>query len=334
MKFRKAIDLYIADMRSCSRINSDTTETAYRNCLEAHAIDVDNRDPRLTGREDVKSTLTRWPHPNTQRNRRSVLISFYDWMVEEGMRPHNPARQTRRPKKRDADVYRMTVEEVVAFINATRGEREERAVYLGCCAGLRNAEIRGLQGRHFTRDGYVWVSRDIAKGGRERFVPVIPDLERIVAGIRADIAVDEYILPAQRWRNPPRNTVREDLAKVQSSPQGLYYLVKRVAERARISGNIHPHSMRHAFADHIARHAGVQVAQLLLGHADLGTTQTYLGKPTLDALTDAVQGASYGLSPIQTPEKPVKATTGIEPVTSPSRAVEPEEASRVPHSRS
>jgi integrase/recombinase XerD len=57
---------------------------------------------------------------------------------------------------------------------------------------------------------------------------------------------------------------------------------------------ISPHTMGHAYADHIAKHAGVQTAQALLGHADLGTTQAYLGAPTADELQQAVAGISFG----------------------------------------
>jgi integrase len=55
--------------------------------------------------------------------------------------------------------------------------------HLGVCAGIRNAELRGLQRRHFERAGWIHVSADIAKGGRERWVPVLPELEPIVAEI-------------------------------------------------------------------------------------------------------------------------------------------------------
>ena len=54
------------------------------------------------------------------------------------------------------------------MLDAARGIRERRAISLGLCAGLRNAELRGLQGRHFERPGLIWVSADIAKGRRER----------------------------------------------------------------------------------------------------------------------------------------------------------------------
>lgn len=62
-----------------------------------------NRDPRKIGREDVKRTLTRWKHPNTRATCRAALVSFYRWMVEEGMRATNPADpgvNTRKGEKR------------------------------------------------------------------------------------------------------------------------------------------------------------------------------------------------------------------------------------------
>ena len=78
---------------------------------------------------------------------------------------------------------------------------------------------------------------------------------------------------------------------------------------------------RHAFTDHGARHAGVRNAQFLLGHATIGTTETYLGKPTLEELAGAVEGFVFGradrtdvLGVPQMAGTASKATTGIEPV--------------------
>ena len=78
----------------------------------------------------------------------------------------------------------------------------------------------------------------------------------------------------------------------------------------------------HAFGDHVARLSGdVRVAQYLLGHATLGTTEAYLGSPTLDQLAGAVEGVLFGVASEQTfqgprrePANPVEAPTGFEPV--------------------
>jgi len=131
VKLTSAIDEYIADMWSSGRFRSAATERNYRSALLAHAKDVSNRDPRYTNRDDVKETLRRWDHPNTHGNRRSVLVSFYAWLMEEGRRSDNPALQTRRPKRLPTHVYRLSDEEVRQMLAAACGTRERRAIYLG-----------------------------------------------------------------------------------------------------------------------------------------------------------------------------------------------------------
>jgi site-specific recombinase XerD len=321
VKFTSVADEFLADMRQQGRITSRASERNYRGALYAHAADVENRDPRYVGRMDVKRTLSRWPHPNTQGKNRSILVSFYDWMVEEGLRPHNPARQTKRPRRKPAAVYRLSRDEVIRLLRAANGTRERRAIYLGACAGLRNGELRGRQGRHFSRPGWIWVSTDIAKGSRERYVPVITDLMPIVAEILRNVEPDEYVLPAQRFRGFGHERERFEKKQLPSSSQALRELVIRVGDRAGIAAQLHPHLLRHAYADHIAKHAGVRNAQMLLGHSTLGTTETYLGKPTLDELEAAVRGFTFGAlverafyPSMERIESPVEAPTGIEPV--------------------
>jgi len=319
MRFDEAIDLYVTDMQVQGRLSSARSVVGYRSTLVAHGEDVGNRDPAYVGREDVKRTLRRWNHANTQGTNRSKLVSFYAWTMEEGLRKDNPALQTRRPRRRPSMKSRLTEREVLAILEAARGGRERRAIFLAACAGLRNAELRGLQGRHFAREGVVWVSSDIAKGGRERTVPVIADLAPVVEEIRANVAVEGYVLPAQRFRNPPTNTERQDLRLQPSSPQALIALVTRVSAHAGIATHVTPHDLRHAYAEYIARCADTRVAQHLLGHAHLGTTDTYLGRPRLDDMVAAVKDATYGVrtNVLGVAEKlhtGLEATTGIEPV--------------------
>lgn len=66
-----------------------------------------------------------------------------------------------------------------------------------------------------------------------------------------------------------------------------------IAERAGIQAHVHPHLMRHAFGDHVARFAGIKAAQAMLGHADIKTTQDYTGAATLDELAAAVDGFAF-----------------------------------------
>ena len=322
VQFSRAIDQFVSDLSAQGRMRSRRTEQSYRATLTLHGEDVGNRDPATTNREDVKRTLARWSHPNTYRTRRAVLVSFYRWTNQEGFRKDNPAEQTRPARRIPPQVYKMRQEEAAQLLAAAVGTRERRAIYLGVCAGLRSAELRGLQGRHFVRPGVILVSTDIAKGARERELPVLPELAPVVDEIRQNVGLDDYVLPAQRWRDPGANKAKLDLRRQPSSAQALYYLVKRVAARAGIQGNVSPHAMRRGFADVVTRGAGdVRTAQSLLGHASLSTTEQYLGPPTLDELAAAIAGvrvireAEQTFSPLPEPiANPVEAPTGIEPV--------------------
>ncbi len=71
--------------------------------------------------------------------------------------------------------------------------RERRIAHIGICAGARNRELRGLQGRHFQRAGWLLISGDIAKGGRQRWIPVLPELEPIAREIRESVAFGDHV---------------------------------------------------------------------------------------------------------------------------------------------
>lgn len=317
MRFLDAIDDYLRDQRAYGRVNSDRTEVAYRSRLVAHAEDVANRDPRTVGREDVKRTLRRWGHPNTQRHAHAVLTSFYDWAMEEGHRKDNPARQIRKAKKRPTTVYRLTRREVLALMDACVTRRERATIYFGALAGLRNQELRGLRGRHLARVGWVHVSEDIAKGRRERWVPVLSELVEVVDEVVAHVALDEFVIPSRRPANPPLNTEWRENPWAPASAQAIWRIVDDVADRAKIHAHVHPHLLRHAYGDHVAKYAGLRAAQALLGHVSVDTTAgTYVDRPSLDELAVSVQGFSYrGYPPAEHLGSLEEATTGIEPVT-------------------
>jgi integrase/recombinase XerC len=294
LAFPVLIDLYVADMRTYGRLTTDRSATEYRRTLARHAEDAEGRAPVATTREDVKRTLRRWTHPNTQRRMRSMLVSFYDWIVVEALRADNPARQTRAARGRDPSVKRMTLEETRRFLAAARGRTERRVAFLGVCAGLRRNELRLLQGRHFQREGLVWVSGDIAKGGRERWVPVIGDLKPIIEEICATTGEADYILPGTQSVESGRGLVPQDRPERPCHAKTIWRIVRRIGCRAGIAYPVHPHLMRHAFAGHVTRLAGLHAAQAVLGHASIETTQGYLGQPSLDELSRALERVTFG----------------------------------------
>src|ERR687887_402187 len=183
--FDRAIELFLEDMFALGRLNTEHSIAEYRRTVLKHAEDARGARPDATTRSEVKVTLRRWSHPNTKRRKRTMLVSFYDWMVEEGFRPDNPARQVRAPRGREPRGRRLTLDEVRAFLAAASGRSERRMAFLATCAGLRCSELRLLQGLHFARAGWILVAAEMAKGGRERWVPVMVDLEPVVTEIRS-----------------------------------------------------------------------------------------------------------------------------------------------------
>jgi len=293
MKWPDAIDSYLSEQRQYGRLNSENTERAYRSTLVLHAQDA-THVPSRADREDVKRTLARWEHPNTRARAHSVLTSFYDWLLVEMYRKDNPARQVRKAKQRKPSVYRLNRAEVEALIAQCEDEsgRDRRVILLGLCTGARCGELAGFQGRHFAREGYVWFSPDITKGKTERWVPVLPELEPIVAEIRATVPSDHYVI-ASYWGGGRETEERDPTLPTNRVTIGR--IVKGVAKRAGITANIYPHLLRHAYGDHIARHAGLRAAQALMGHASVQTTASvYVDRPGLDELSASVEGLRYG----------------------------------------
>lgn len=292
MKFSKATELFIADYRAEGRINSPHTEVAYRTKLNHLAEVVDNRDPAKVGPADIKRALGRW-QKESRRQAHSIYRSFFSWCLTEGVRATNPADAVRRTRSEPAQVARLTREETARFLRASDERRRDRWVaHLGCCAGLRSQELRGLQGRHFARPGFVWVSPDIGKGHRERWVPVTMDLEPVVTEILTLIGLEDYVLPGQRSAGHPTPEIMRDTQRPLSAT-ALYKQVVTLGERAGIAVRTTPHSMRHSFCTHVVRHAGIAVTRALMGHAQISTTQRYTDQPTLDELAVSVHGFSF-----------------------------------------
>ncbi len=289
MSWPDAIEEYLRDQQQVGRVNSERTVRAYRRVLRVHARDTP-AGPLGASRDDIKRTLARWSNSNTRAREHAVLSSFYDWMLTEAYRNDNPARQVARSKRHPTEMIRFTRSEVEAMIAACETQRERWVIMLGVCTGARANELMAFQGRHFARPGFVWFSSDIAKGAKERWVPVLPELEPIVREIRAIVPSDRYVIETYKnsSRTPRPRTYRIGYAS-------LSKIVRTVARRAGITTRVHPHLLRHAFGDHVAKHAGLRVAQALMGHASVQTTASvYVDRPDLDEVAASVRGLCYG----------------------------------------
>jgi integrase/recombinase XerD len=187
--------------------------------------------------------------------------------VAHEVRPPTPAR--RLPKA-------VPVESVVALIEAAgsvegpRGLRDRALLELLYGTGARISEAVGLAVDDIDR-GQAAV-RLAGKGGKERVVPV---------GSYALRAVEDYLVGARPALATGSRGVRGGALFLNVrggalSRQSAWSILRAAAERAALSAEISPHTLRHSFATHLLDGgADVRVVQELLGHASVTTTQVY-----------------------------------------------------------
>jgi len=113
------------------------------------------------------------------------------------------------------------------------------------------------------------VVRVLGKGAKERLVPVG---DEALHWIRKYLRDARPALLSGRSSDALFVTARAEAM----TRQAFWYLIKRHAAHAGVVAPISPHTLRHAFATHLLNHgADLRVVQLLLGHADISTTQIY-----------------------------------------------------------
>ena len=203
----------------------------------------------------------------TAARRLSALRQFHRFLVQEGVRPDDPTELLDAPRL-PASLPRLLSEtEVDALLAAAAARPTERQAVLMRAAlemlyatGLRISELLALPRAALAGDAALLLIR--GKGGRERIVPLSDAAREAAAPLLA--ASGRWLFPG---RDPRRPMTR----------QGFAQALKLVALDAGLdAARVSPHVLRHAFASHmLARGADLRSLQLLLGHADIATTQIY-----------------------------------------------------------
>jgi integrase/recombinase XerD len=209
--------------------------------------------------------------PASLARRRSALRRFFGFLRAEGIRPDNPAlaiaapKQGRRlPKTLSAgEVAQLTaiVDADVADEGTPAAIRLKALLELLYGSGLRATELVSLP-RHAIRPPQPFAIIR-GKGDKERMVPISAAALDAVAAHAALVPRDaRYLFPSGDGH----------LSRIR-----LYQIVQALGARAGISPDrISPHVLRHAFATHMLEGgADLRALQMLLGHADIGTTERY-----------------------------------------------------------
>jgi len=270
------IDGYLAYLRDVRRMSPNTVES-YARDLAALAAFAEKRklDPAALDRREldafVRSLMASGLSPRSTARAVACIRGFYKFLAVEQRRESSPADDLRAPRAWAALPKFLDLEEVDRLlaqpdVSRPRGLRDKALISVLYATGLRVSELISLKLPNLhLQEGYLTC---IGKGDKERIVPI---------GQEATDWVQKYLAEARPKLVPKSspwlfvNARGGPLSRV-----GFWKLLKEYGLKAGITRNISPHVLRHSFATHLLdRGADLRAIQMMLGHADLSTTQIY-----------------------------------------------------------
>ncbi|QKS30020.1 MAG: site-specific tyrosine recombinase XerD [Candidatus Accumulibacter similis] len=219
------------------------------------------------------ASLSQSLRASSQARYLSTLRRFYRYQLARGLRQDDPTLRIAMPAKPSRLPKVLSEAQVEALLAAPRsvtalGQRDRAMLETLYATGLRVSELVGLRLHEISLD--MGVLRVFGKGSKERLVPLG---EEAADWLRRYLAEGRRALLDGRQSDDVFVTARA----AAMSRQAFWQLIKRYAVVAGIDpARLSPHVLRHAFATHLLNHgADLRVVQLLLGHADISTTQIY-----------------------------------------------------------
>jgi len=255
---------------------SANTVAAYRRDLERLGAFCDDAgvDALTAGPADLAAHVRALRHqglsPRSIARALSSARGFFAHLVLEGERADDPAVDLQAPKLLSRLPKVLTEEQVEALLEAPDtttelGLRDRAMIELLYATGLRVSELVSLRLAQLRLDQGLLVA--FGKGSKERIVPVGESAERWLG---------EYF----RRARPSLERGRSDavfLSRLGAAMtrQAFWQALKRHAKGAGVR-DVSPHVLRHSFATHLLEHgADLRAVQMMLGHADISTTQIY-----------------------------------------------------------
>jgi integrase/recombinase XerD len=257
---------------------SENTIHAYRRDMKKFTSFVGKREIKLqrVTRGDVVdflSTLYRQGLDSRSVARHLATIRhFFRFLLVEGDLAEDPAANIESPKFRQSLPDFLSIEEVDRLlaqpdVTDARGLRDKAMIELMYSTGLRVTELCGLRLADVQMD--AGCLRCIGKGNKERQVPI---------GRRALTVVEEYLRTSR-----PRILGEASSQYVFVNRNGnkvdriiFWKILSEYGRKAQLRKNLTPHMLRHSFATHLLDHgADLRSVQMMLGHADISTTQIY-----------------------------------------------------------
>lgn len=252
------------------------TVAAYRADVRRLAETVAPRRPEQAGRDDLlrvlRSMRARGRSPRSVARWIVAVRGFFAFLVANGAVAEDPSAHLDAPRTWRSLPKVLAFEEVEALLatpdrDDPRGLRDAAQLEVLYATGLRVSELLHLKLGDLHLDaGYL---RCWGKGSKERVVPL---------GGEADATLHRYLAEARPALLAGK---RSEYLFVNGrggalSRQGFWKNVKRYGRLACIATPLSPHVVRHSFATHLLENgADLRSVQIMLGHADISTTQIY-----------------------------------------------------------
>ena len=258
-----------------------------RNSVESYARDLSGladfaakqgRSVDALTREDleglVRNLMAEGRSPRSVARAVACYRGLYRFLVVDGRLTVNPADDLRPPRAWKVLPRYLAVEDVDRLIEqpvvtTPRGLRDRALIELLYATGMRVSELLSLRPADVNLEAsYLTCS---GKGSKQRIVPI---------GDEAADWVKKYVRESRPAllgkRTSPRLFVNAKGGGPGLTRVGFWKILKGYARQAGLTSTLSPHMLRHSFATHLLeRGADLRAIQMMLGHADLSTTQIY-----------------------------------------------------------
>lgn len=210
--------------------------------------------------------------PRSRARALSAIRMFHRFLLVENYAQDNPTAIIESPRLPGKLPQVLSMTEVESLLSAPAGDdatdtRDRAMLQLLYATGLRVSELVSLKLTDLNLvAGYLIT---LGKGAKERLVPV---------GDAARHSLNEYLATARKEVDRGRDSRYVFLSRLggRMTRQSFWNIIKKRALQAGIMKSISPHTLRHSFATHLLENgADLRSVQLMLGHADLSTTQIY-----------------------------------------------------------
>src|SRR5215216_2057492 len=273
------VDAYLTHLTVERRLAANSVESYARDLslLAAFAAGRATSVEALT-RQDlealVRDLMSEGRSPRSVARAVACFRGFYRFLVIDGRVKASPADDLRPPRAWKVLPRYLSVEDVDRLMNqpdvsAPRGLRDRALIELLYATGMRVSELLTLRPADVNVDASYLTCT--GKGNKQRIVPF---------GDEAGAWVTRYLREARPAllgrRTSPRLFVNVRGGGPGLTRVGFWKILKGYALQAGLSASLSPHTLRHSFATHLLeRGADLRAIQMMLGHADLSTTQIY-----------------------------------------------------------